>query len=125
MTSRPMTTNTAPPTTRILPIEIETGAQEIRRILLLDEFHPDEEVPDFKRRCLRRVGSVRRVFTNRAREFFADGSRIGLRGIRRAHQCPPLFDGVWRFEYERDDGPGRHEFSESLEKGALPMNRVE
>src|SRR5436190_1280641 len=97
MITRPSAATPRPTMTRSLPIG--AGPASLRCdpgypfIRVLDQVNARKEVADFIRRRLGGVGAVRGVALDRLRERLAQGARVGLRRVGRAHQRPPLLDG--------------------------------
>lgn len=91
---------------------------------MLDEFEAREEIADFERGRIGRIGAVRAIVADARAEVVTNGAGSGLLGIGGTHSVAPLLDAVFSFENQGEDLAGAHEFAELAEKGASFVDGV-
>ena len=90
-----------------------------------DEFEAGEEIADFEGGGFRGVGPVSAIIADAGPEVVANCSGRSFLGIRSAHRVPPLEDGAFGFEDDREDFAGAHEIGKLAEEGARFVDGVE
>ena len=86
---------------------------------------PGKKYPISNGGRLRCIRSMRRVTLDRLRELLAERPGVGLGRVGRAHQRPPLLDGVRRLQNHDNRRPGGHELGQAREERTLAMDGVE
>src|SRR5215471_20906224 len=90
------------------------------RVLLTDDLVRSEELSNLLCRGFRPVGTMDRIFADRAPQRLANGARRGLSGVGRTHDVTVLGNRILPLQHLDDYWTGRHEFNEFGEKRPLP-----
>src|SRR5579884_2906781 len=91
----------------------------------LEQFVRGEEIRDFERGGVRRVGAVSAIILNAGAEVAADRAGNGFCRIGGTHGFAPASYGAACFEDHNDDFAGAHELGEFGEKSLAAMDGIE
>src|SRR6266403_793122 len=91
---------------------------------ILDQFEARKEIPNLKRRGVRRVRPVRAVVADVGAKVVANSPRRRFFGIGGAHRVAPLGNGAVGFQHQRKNLAGAHEVGKLAEKWPRFVNGV-